>query len=290
MTKVDVQSTVSSGGGDVAEPIALLETDGYCVLRGHHDGDRVDAALDVVERLWADVDGRVTNDLPEMAKDPIVWNLQNKSYALLELLFDSPALESILMHFLNDRWYRAIAADRPNYIMRAYVARSGLTPLPLHIDSFVPYVSDHVISLQCTIVLEDMSADNGCTLVVPGSHRSGTYVEQSALADAVPVEARAGDVVLWDSRLWHGASENAAGRTRWALIATFTRWWVKQAFNITGKLPADIYDRLTDSQRAILGFCSIPHDDEYEGVVMQQGYDALPSSPAGRRRDDEPSG
>jgi len=266
------------------DAIQRIERDGYCVLRQLFKAEQIQRALDLTRGWLTETAGRVTKDLPAMAKDPIVWNLQNKDIYFLRLLFEPAVLETILVHFLNDTWYRQIPRGQPNYILRGYVARSGLTPLPLHIDSFVPYRGDHVISMQCAIVLESMQREHGGTLVVPGSHRSGAYVEQAALKDAVAIEADAGDVVVWDSRLWHGAAPNASAQTRWTLIATFTRWWIKQAFDIPANLPAAIYEQLLPSQKAILGFCSIPHADEFEGVMTQQGYDALPASvPDGRR-------
>jgi hypothetical protein len=211
-----------------------------------------------------------------MAKDPVIWNLQNKSFELHSILFASQQIERLLLHFLNDTWYHRIPPDAPNYILRALVARSGLGPLPLHIDSFVPYAGDHVISMQYAILLEPMSARNGATLFVPGSHRAGRYAEPSDLAQAVAVEAAPGDVLVWDSRIFHGAASNPDAVSRWALVATFTRWWVKQAFDITGTLPASFYERLTPAQRSVLGYCSTPHADEFEGIVTQRGYESLP--------------
>jgi len=38
-------------------------------------------------------------------------------------------------------------------------------------------------------------------------------------------------------RAWHKAE-----RSRWSLIATFARWWVKQNFDITGTLPQTVYE------------------------------------------------
>ena len=240
------------------EAIRQIERDGYCILRRVYDAGQVRRALDLVGVWLSKTAGRVTSNLPAMATDPIVWNLQNKDVYFLELLLGQASIERILVHFLNDTWYRRIPSGQPNYILRAYVARSGLVPLPLHIDSFVPYRGEHLISMQCAIMLEDMRQARGATLVIPRSHRSGTYAEQAASTDAIPIEAHAGDVVLWDSRLWHGAAPNDSGETRWALIATFTRWWIKQAFDITGNLPAAIYEQLSTNQKAILGFCSIP--------------------------------
>ncbi len=251
-----------------------LRKNGYCRLPGVYSDEQVRRALDLV-RDWTDKQS-LTENLPRLVRDtPQLWNLQSKDIFFLDLLFEPREVEELLIACLNDPWYRTIPEDAPNYILRAYQARSSAGALPLHIDSFIPYRGPHPIAMQASIVLEDMSAANGSTVVVPGSHESGEWANQEALKDAVPIEARAGDVVIWDSRLWHGATENTSGRTRWAIIATFTRWWIKQAFRITDTLPADIYESLTPRQRAVLGYCTIPYSDESEGIDMRHGYDVL---------------
>jgi ectoine hydroxylase-related dioxygenase (phytanoyl-CoA dioxygenase family) len=117
--------------------------------------------------------------------------------------------------------------------------------------------------------------ENGCTMVVPGSHQSGEYANQEGFDVAVPLEASRGDIVMWDSRTWHGARENNSGATRWVLNATFTPWWIKQAFDIPRALPQEIYQNLTPSQKTILGFSSIPFRDETLGIDSRRGYDDL---------------
>ncbi len=266
----------------VDEAVRAIATQGYCVLPGAFAREDTERALALVRHWNAETEAEITTALPRMAKDPVVWNLQNKDFAFLELLFAHEDVTRILVRCLNDRWYRAIEADHPNYILRAYVARSGLGPLPLHIDSFIPYRGEHIQSMQYSILLEEMTTENGCTLVVPGSHLSGEYVDQSALSDAVPIEASAGDVILWDSRIWHGARENPAERSRWMLIATLTRWWIKQAFRIPETLPREYYDRLSPEQRAVLGYCSIPYATEQDGIVMQRGYETAEPHPDAR--------
>ncbi|HEV3473271.1 MAG TPA: phytanoyl-CoA dioxygenase family protein, partial [Actinomycetota bacterium] len=206
---------------------------------------------------------------------PTVYSLQSKEIFFLDVLFEADVLQAVLTHFLNDRWYKQIPEGEPNYILRSYIARSSNKKLPMHIDSFVPYQGAHPFIMQCSIILEDQSAENGCTIVVPGSHLSGEYTTQEAASRAIPLESEKGDVVIWDSRLWHGTTENASGATRWAMIATYCRWWVKQHFNIPYTLPQDIYAQLTDSQKAVLGFCSIPPLDETERIDLKSGYDAL---------------
>jgi len=260
----------------IHQAIASIERDGYCHIPGVFDERRIRRALELTRRWYDRTKDRQTRDVPALARnDHFVWNLQNKDVFFIELLLSCDILESILKHFLNDPWFKQIPAEDPNYIIRNYMARSSHARLPMHIDSLVPYTGDHVFVMQASIILEDQDRVNGCTVVVPGSHRSGAFVDQSAFEKAVPLVSRAGDLIVWDSRIWHGATENRSGGTRWALIGTFVRWWIKQGFNITGNLPERIYAGLSDKQRAVLGFCSIPHEDETRGIDMKRGYASL---------------
>jgi len=54
---------------------------------------------------------------------------------------------------------------------------------------------------------------------------------------------------------------------------------IEIVFNITQSLPQEFYERLTDSQKEVLGYCSIPNYDETQGIDMKCGYDlSLPHS------------
>ncbi len=259
------------------EHIKQIEQQGYCVLPQVLNSEQVGRALELVQDSYEKSVDTLTDLIPFLNRNqPIVYNLQNKDYYFLELLFSAEQGMKLLRHFLNDPWYKPIPPDKPNFIMRSFLARSSNEKLPMHIDSFVPYGGPYAFIMQCGFALEDQTIENGCTMVVPGSHLTGSYATQEALKDAVPLESRAGDMVLWDSRIWHGTQANTSGGTRWALIATFSRWWLKQAFNIPENLPQEIYDRLTDEQRAVLGYCSLPYDDETVGIDMKRGYDLLP--------------
>lgn len=259
--------------------IQQIEERGYCVIPEVYSQEQVAQAVRLT-RFWYDKSATSLSErVPYLNQNhPLVYNLQTKDWYFIELLFASAALNDILRHFLNDPWNKAIPPDKPNYILRSYTARSSNEAMPLHIDSFIPYPGPHVISVQCATILEEQSTHNGCTVVVPGSHLSGHYATQDVHKHAVPIESRAGDLVIWDSRLWHATTPNRSQGTRWALLATYCRWWMKQHFNITGSLPEEYYRRLTDEQKAVLGYCSIPYDDETQGIDMKRGYDVLPES------------
>jgi hypothetical protein len=264
--------------------ISEIRENGYCKVPQLLSSGEVRHALDLVLEWRERSKDSLPANLPALAKnDPFVWNLQNKDFYFLKLLFSLESVHNVLTHFLNDKWFKQIPSNEPNYILRSFMARSSNKVLPMHIDSFVPYRGPEVFVMQVSIILEDQSVENGCTLVVPGSHNSGEYAEQSAFEVAVPVESRAGDVVIWDSRTWHGTQENTTSGTRWSIIATFTRWWIKQMFSIPQNLPQENFEKLTNSQKAILGYCSLPYNDETESIDMKRGYDSLLADVSGYR-------
>lgn len=268
-----------------SECIAAIERDGYCYVPQVFSQDQVAGALALVRGWYDRTVATQSERMPVLNRDqPMVYNLQSKDVHFIRMVLGSELIETILIHFLNDRWFTSIPAEAPNYILRSFLARSSNYQMPMHIDSFVPYTGRHVYIMQCAIALEDQTKDNGCTVLVPGSHLSGEYCRQDSFETALPVEARAGDLVFWDSRIWHGARPNRTTGTRWAMIATFCRWWIKQAFDIPGNVPQDIYDALTDREKAVLGYCSVPYDNEVYGIDMKRGYQLLPKHVADYRR------
>ena len=156
------------------------------------------------------------------------------------------------------------------------IARSSLNEkLPMHIDSFIPSKGKYSFVMQSALILDDQNENNGCTIVVPGSHLYDEYATQESLANAIPIISSAGYLMIWDSRLWHGAIENNSKKDRWSLISTFTRWWIKQNYQITNELPKDIYDDLSTEEKTIMGFCCSPPRNEYERIDIKAGYEIL---------------
>lgn len=249
-----------------------LDENGYTIEKSFLSQDEVATFLGLINRYWEKVkDERYCGKPGYDIHNKFVYNLQYRDVRFIELL-TRPFILKIMMPKLNDPYYGFLASDRPNYILNSFNARSSGAALDLHIDSSLPNAS-HCIGCVAAFMLEDSDAENGCTIVVPGSHRSGTFADRSI--KGTPIPAKAGDLVIWDSRLWHGTTENTAGRSRWALNASFTVWWKKQNMDIPRGMPALIYKELNDEQKALMGFCSMPPTNEYERINTKCGYDVL---------------
>ena len=256
--------------------IREIKVYGYAKLPGFLADSEVVNLKAKVNAFYEESSNLKFSGIPDRdARDKIVYNLQNKDVDFIQLLSNS-SMQKILMTFLNDKFYRFLPEDCPNYILSYYNARSSGNKLDLHIDSYVPACSDYTWAMQVVFVLEEFREDNGATVVVPGSHNSGKYTDRNLTQDQVKIVlANPGDVIFWDSRLWHGTLENISGASRWALVATVSQWWIKQSTDITRILPQDIYQELSDAEKALLGFCSIPPRSEKERINTKCGYEYL---------------
>lgn len=262
----------------LTEYTQAIEERGYVHIPQVFSSEVIAEAFDKIAFWYERMQNGLSDRMPRLNKDQaMVYNLQNKDIFFIRMLLENEIVEGILKHFLNDQWFRSIPEGHPNYILRSFLARSSKHQMPMHIDSFVPYTGSYPFIMQCVILLEDMNDKNGCTVIVPGSHQSDEYASQDSFSEAVSIHGKAGDLVIWDSRTWHAAKENVSEGTRWSMIATFCRWWIKQAFNIPGNLPQDIYEQLSDNQKSILGYTSVPYDDETYGIDMKRSYQFLPN-------------
>ena len=100
---------------------------------------------------------------------------------------------------------------------------------PWHQDNGYTYVEPQQY-LTCWVALSDATVDNGCPWVVPGLHRHGTLKHWISPAGfqcledpegAVPVEARAGSIVIFSSLTPHATGPNTRGGIRKAYIVQF---------------------------------------------------------------------
>lgn len=265
---------------ELQQYIKDLDCYGFCKINGFLTAESLAHFLKLVNNNYDEINKNGIVKYPgtpdRNGKDKILFNIQNLDISFLDILTSS-TITSIASEKLNDPYYRYLPANKPNFVLQYYNARSSGSKLDLHIDSHIPFIGDHTNMMQFVILLEDSKISNGCTVVVPGSHQSGKYTDRD-LNNLKNLEGKAGDLICWDSRLWHGTNENISNASRWALIATFSMWWVKPSMDIVRGMNEEIYQNCTDQQKQLLGFCSIPPISPFERNNTKTGYEYLKKS------------
>ena len=101
--------------------------------------------------------------------------------------------------------------------------------------------------------VSDFRADNGATLLVPGSHR-WTEERTPEPDEIVPAEMPAGSVLFWHGGLLHGAGANTSEDWRYGVILTYSLGWVRQEENQYLDVPPERLAALSPEARRIAGF------------------------------------
>ena len=152
----------------------------------------------------------------------------------------------------------------------------------LHVDVPKLFDDDWWVS-NAIITFDDMTADNGPTRVVPGSHRwqpmNVPYVnigdweprpltpEEQArvpkdLAAPYPGELRVtapkGSVIIINSSLWHAGTTNVSGARRRVLHLTYTRRDLPQQLVQREYLTPALYERMRPAHRFLMDIEEVP--------------------------------
>lgn len=101
-----------------------------------------------------------------------------------------------------------------------------------------------------------MTKENGATMYLPGSNKFVTKDElpENAPELLVPFEAKAGDIIAMDGRVWHTSGSNITkDQDRALLFAYYTSPHIRQQVNWAVKLPREVQDTLTPEQKSLLG-------------------------------------
>jgi ectoine hydroxylase-related dioxygenase (phytanoyl-CoA dioxygenase family) len=156
-------------------------------------------------------------------------------------------------------------ANAPN--TQAYVTR-------VHRDVRT-YTPGFPLMLNMLVMLDDFTAENGATHLLTGSHHLPEKPDDPFFfAHSDRLLGHAGDIALFDSRLWHSAGHNSSRQSRRALTLTFTRPFVKPQVDYPRFVSAEYAERLGPELRQLLGFkARVPASlDEWYQPVQSRFY------------------
>jgi hypothetical protein len=116
------------------------------------------------------------------------------------------------------------------------------------------FVSDRLLSLNLILYLDDLPADDGATMVIPGSHRERefTHPPVAPVESEVAMPVNAGDVLFNWSTLVHSGSPCTSDRSRRLVLIYFGYWWLKR-YEHDHQLPWQAYVDAGEDWLALVG-------------------------------------
>jgi ectoine hydroxylase-related dioxygenase (phytanoyl-CoA dioxygenase family) len=231
----------------VDEVVDTLERDGYAVVERLLDTEQAAAVrAGLREVLDATPSGR--NDF-EGYKTKRIYALFAKTRA-----FDAPALHPLLLGVL-DRILGSYQLSAPVGIEIG----PGETAQNLHTDDIIYPVNkphQHLV-LNTMWALDDFTAANGATRLVPGSHR---WVDERPddNTEVVIAEMPKGSVMFFLGSLWHGGGTNNSDAPRLGVIIEYCAGWLRPQENHVIAVPPDVVRTLPERLQELLGYSIHP--------------------------------
>ena len=258
-----------------------IENNGYVVLENLISPEECSNLKELLENDYLKYSSKhatnknnSTHNLADKSKEKVVYNLHNKNLSWYKL-FEHPKVLEILDFLLLEGSYE----NSEPYYLSNISARCPLKGNPgqqLHLDSRLPGIN-YCIVANVLWVLDDFTNQNGATRIVPGSHKYNTFTENGKVYEnEILVTAKKGSAIIFNANIWHGGGPNLDGKSRWALALSYSRWFIKPAFDFMKNTPKEIYDSLTIDQKRLLGFNLTPPKDEFTRTRRRSDVSEIP--------------
>ena len=240
--------------GSVAQGLADIREHGLCVMTGVLSGATLERARTALYAAAADDRARgrerkFSLDYGHDDSNQRVWNVLSRD----------PVFEDMVEHPFALEFVRAVLGW-PALLgnVSANITGPGGGEMVLHADQiFVPEPwSREPQGMNVAWCLDDFTEANGATRIVPGSHKLNRAPrEDEAGAATVPLEAPAGSIVVFESRLWHKTGFNrTADQRRAGVFAWYTKPIYRAQENWFLSLDPSVRKFASDDMLTLLGY------------------------------------
>jgi len=261
--------------------------DFFGFLHGDHAGRHRSTAgtqapcdAGLLERVLADLERDGCAVVPEVVPRPVVdairadvlprfqhgagrnnfegFATQRLYTVMAKTLVCNPLVEHPLVLGVLDRLFE------PNYLLSQLQVINilpGEAAQPLHHDDRIyPFPRPRrPLGAAAIWAIDDFTADNGATVVIPGSHRWDDRLPTAEdEARARPVVMPAGSVVIFTGTLWHGGGANRTDRPRLGVAAQYCAPFLRQQENLTLGIPPAQVARCSEHVRRLIGYSIFP--------------------------------
>ncbi|WP_439816038.1 phytanoyl-CoA dioxygenase family protein [Zavarzinia sp. CC-PAN008] len=195
---------------DLDQALRDIAEFGVCMVADALDPEMLARARVAIYRAAADDRRRKSEEkFPDEVEDGInqrVWNLPSRDPVFVEM-----AEHPIALHFVKALlgWPALLSNISGN------ITNPGGGTMVMHADQgYMPEPWGRIQGINCAWCLDDFTAENGATSIVPGSHRlNRAPLESEGRTPVIPMEAPAGTLIVMEGRVWHQTGINTSTNT-----------------------------------------------------------------------------
>ena len=111
--------------------------------------------------------------------------------------------------------------------------------------------------VNCLLMVDDFTIENGGTYLLPYSHlREEKPTDKEFFRNAIQAVGQSGDLILFDSNVWHSSALNTTQSSRKAIPITISRSFMKQLLDYPRAIGYDRMDGFNNDLQQFLGYHS----------------------------------
>jgi ectoine hydroxylase-related dioxygenase (phytanoyl-CoA dioxygenase family) len=227
----------TSDGTLIDRAVEMIRLVGYAVVDGSYDDNdisRFSSAFDrALAATWERHGGRET--LAEIDEHNTIRALLAAERAFLDLALNANVL-ALCRRLISDY----VVLNQQNGIInppngQPYNQRAFHRDLP-----YQHFVSSHPLAINALFCLDDFTADNGATFVVPASHKQDAFPSDAAVkATQVQIRAPAGSFIVLDCMVYHSGGVNLTDRARRAVNHVYSVPIIRPQLDLPAALGPD---------------------------------------------------
>ena len=232
---------------DIAALLTDLDRDGYAIREGLLDSAEVARLRGALDPLF---------DETPLGRNPFegfrtkrVYSPLAKTRELDDLVL-SPWIEQLADGLIGPHTLSSIIGIQigPGEVSQEIHYDAAAYPLPR---------SYREVVFNIMWALDDFTAENGATIIYPGSNRCP---ETTPPRDAVSIQAvmPAGSVLIWPGRTFHGGGANRTEHWRLGLVTEYVAGWLRSHENIQASIPTDVACGLPPRLQELIGYHLYP--------------------------------
>ena len=255
-------------GFDLEGHAQAIERDGYTIIPDFMDATRLSEVRRVLGYYLGTHSGR----------NPFEGHSTERVYTLVaraRVFWDIALDARVLM--LCERFLL------PNYLLTASQAiciRPGEQPQAFHHDDTFYSVPRPrpMISISTIAAVDEFTAENGGTEIIPGSHLWGEdWRERASAAKPVTVAMPAGACVMFSGTLVHRGGANRSAAPRLAFSNQYCQPWARQQENFLLGVPPEVARAMPARLQEMLGYSIHPPfmgqlTASHPAKALQPGY------------------
>ncbi|MAF97067.1 MAG: phytanoyl-CoA dioxygenase [Micavibrio sp.] len=220
---------------------------GWTAFRGVYSAELIAKACEELDEI------RPTYD--EIHKEQGVYEETKNAYhhtvvlspAQLEMINPNP-LHGFLENYFGGRYIL-------NTMGTSYVLpQTGIYTQRIHRD-IRSFSGKERLTVNTLIMLDDCTEENGATWMLEGSqYQDDKPDEDFFYKNSVRATGKAGDILVFDSNIWHAAGTNNSDKVRRIITPFFSKPLMKQSLDYPRAFGYDFANRIPDELKQILGY------------------------------------